>query len=86
MKVDLDVEPGRELYLLAGEWFPEPGEPAARDARVFAVGVYQQEIAGMVWVRGHVCTASGVPECGTGACFEHQVITAAIRANLAGAR
>ncbi|MEU0078509.1 hypothetical protein ABZY58_11485 [Micromonospora tulbaghiae] len=83
--VDLAVEPGTLLHLLAGEWFPTPGRAADRDTLVAVVAVYRQEIAGMVWVRGHVC-GRGAPDCGTGACFEHQVITAAIRANLDGAR
>ncbi|MFG1659099.1 hypothetical protein ACGFIY_21460 [Micromonospora chersina] len=85
MTVDLDVPQGTRLHLLAGEWFPSPGQPADRDELVTVVAVYRQEIAGMVWVKGHVC-GHGVPECGAGACWEHQAVTAAIRANLDGSR
>lgn len=85
MTVDLDVPEGTRLHLLAGEWFPRPGQPADRGELVRVVAVYRQEIAGMVWVRGHVCRWPE-PDCGTGACFECQVLTAAIRANVDGGR
>lgn len=85
MTVDLHVPPGTCLALKAGEWFPQPGQPADRDELVTVVAVYRQEIGGRVWVRGHVCRRPD-PDCGTGACFEHQVLTSAIRANLDGAR
>ncbi|MBM0237144.1 hypothetical protein JNW88_08260 [Micromonospora sp. ATA32] len=85
MTVDLNVPEDTRLHLLPGEWYPQPGEPADRGELVAVVTVYRQEIAGVVWVKGHVC-AYPHPDCGTGACFEHQVITAAIRANLDGSR
>lgn len=85
MTVDLDVPAGTRLHLLAGEWFPEPGRPSERDELVSVVAVYREEIGGRVWVKGHACRWPD-PDCGGGACFEHQVLTSAIRANLAGAR
>jgi hypothetical protein len=85
MTVDLDVPAGARLFLLAGEWYPAPDRPADRDEIVTVVAVYRQVIAGRVWVRGHVCR-SPEPDCRTGACFEHQVAVAAIRANLDGSR
>ncbi|MGC5288604.1 hypothetical protein [Micromonospora sp. DT231] len=44
------------------------------------------EISGRVWVQGHACVRHDPPDCGTGSCFEHQVLASAIRANLAGQR
>ncbi|MFG2046115.1 hypothetical protein ACGFIW_01625 [Micromonospora sp. NPDC048935] len=86
MTTDLNVPAGTDLVLLAGEWFPEPTVPADRGEIVTVVAVYQREIGGRVWVRGHVCKRADPPDCGTGSCFEHQVLTSAIRANVAGAR
>ncbi|MGS2615119.1 hypothetical protein ACVCAH_11430 [Micromonospora sp. LZ34] len=85
MRTDLEVPAGTRLLLLAGEWFPAPGQAATVDQLVTTVAVYREVIGGLVWVRGHVCSHPN-PDCGTAACFEHQVAVSAIRANLAGAR
>lgn len=85
MRVNLDAPAGTLLLLLAGEWFPTPAAPADRDELVTVVAVGREEIAGRVWVNGHTCRRTD-PDCGTEACFQHQVLTAAILANLAGAR
>lgn len=82
MTVDLDVPDGTRLHLLAAEWRPNP---TGRDELVWTVGVYRQAVGGMVWVRGHVCRGPE-PDCGSGWCFEAQVLVAAVRANLDGAR
>ncbi|MFG1661395.1 hypothetical protein ACGFIY_33365 [Micromonospora chersina] len=65
MTVDLDVPEGIRRHLLAGEWIPNPDQPADHDELVTVVAVYRQESAGMVWVKGNVC-GHGVPDCGTG--------------------
>ncbi|MFI5833230.1 hypothetical protein ACIA5A_06085 [Micromonospora sp. NPDC051300] len=82
MTVDLRVEPGTQLFLLLGEFTPNPNR---RDEIIRAVAVYRQPIGGRVWVRGHTCT--GVcPYANAGWCWEGRVSVAAIRANLAGQR
>lgn len=83
--VDLQVQPGTVMFILATEWFPEPRQHADSDVVVLVQAVYHQEIRGRVWLRGHLC-ARPEPSCGTAGCFEHQVATSAIRANLAGER
>ncbi|MFG1841652.1 hypothetical protein ACGFH8_24885 [Micromonospora sp. NPDC049175] len=81
-----EVPAGTKLFLLAGEWFPEPTAPARRDEMVTVVATCPDEISGRVWVQGHACVRHDPPDCGTGSCFEHQVLASAIRANLAGQR
>ncbi|MER7331716.1 MULTISPECIES: hypothetical protein [unclassified Micromonospora] len=82
MTVDLNVPAGTRLHLLGGEIHPNP---TGRDELVWTVAVFTQAVAGMVWVRGHVC-GGPEPDCAAGWCFEARVAVHAIRANLAGAR
>lgn len=84
--VDVEVPAGTKLLLLAGEWLCEPTVPARRDEVVIVVAICQGPTSGWVWVRGHVCRRHDPPDCGTGSCFEHQVLASAIRLNLAGQR
>ncbi|WP_327035791.1 hypothetical protein [Micromonospora ureilytica] len=86
LDVDVEVPAGTKLFLLAGEWFCEPTVRARRDELVIVVAVHQRATSGQVWVKGHVCQHQDPPECGTGSCFEHQVLVSAIRMNLAGQR
>ncbi|WP_030491476.1 hypothetical protein [Micromonospora chokoriensis] len=82
----MEVPVGTKLFLLAGEWFREPTVLARRDELVTVVATYPGAINGRVWVKGHVCRRQDPPDCGTGSCFEHQVLASAIRLNLAGQR
>ncbi|WP_430502387.1 hypothetical protein ACQRWP_12495 [Micromonospora trifolii] len=84
--VDAKVPAGTKLFLLAGEWLCEPTVLARRDEVVIVVAICRGATSGWVWVRGHVCRRQDPPDCGTGSCFEHQVLASAIRLNLAGQR
>ncbi|WP_328382459.1 hypothetical protein OHQ88_07440 [Micromonospora zamorensis] len=84
--VDVEALAGTKLFLLAGEWFREPGVPARRDEVVIVVAIHRETVSGRVWVKGHVCRLQDAPDCGTGSCFEHQVLATAISRNLAGQR
>ncbi|PZG17818.1 hypothetical protein C1I95_14810 [Micromonospora craterilacus] len=83
-QADLDVPPGTRLFLLAGEWRPEPGKPASRDTLVSVVAV-RQPSRGLVLIHGHACNPHN-PDCGRHHCWEAHVVVAAITANLVGAR
>lgn len=80
--VDLDVPPGTPLLLHSNEVRPEPADGSVL---VRVVAVYRQAIGGYVWVRAHACTEPE-SDCGSGWCWEAQVLVEAIRANLAGTR
>ncbi|MFJ8690260.1 hypothetical protein [Micromonospora wenchangensis] len=84
--VDLpEIPAGTVMQFAAADWFPEPRRHAEHDVTVVVGAVYRQEINGRIWVRGHVCSWDE-PECGRSACWEHQVLTSAVRANLGGGR
>ncbi len=80
--VDLpECSPARSCRFAAADWFPQPRRHAEHDVTVVVAAVYRQEVAGRIWVRGHVCSWDE-PDCGRSACWEHQVRTSAVRDNL----
>ncbi|MEV2239546.1 hypothetical protein [Micromonospora sp. NPDC049891] len=83
--IDLNVPEGTRLRLRAGEWGTRRQAGTNQNVIVWTVRVYQQEVGGTVWVRGHTC-ANPDPDCGGGWCFESPVASAAIRQNVEGTR